>query len=472
MTVNFKSQRNSLAEQSSQRFKMSSAKLDSLQQDFERKCKIADSESSLSMSSSENNNKEECVNKYSKTLMSDRKDDGRESASSSPASNDEGFELSSSGRSSSSSNSEPRTDSPDSQSSSSGAKVLNTHNNHFPHKHVSLTEKLRVRFLRELEQNNQDEQRQNLYDLYDVEQLRKQIIPVDQTADTFKPEHSVAFRWISRFISCKSLLEAGSDPSNERIEKELDEAHERFKEFMKFRAQFSVSHAVADQFASEFYVMSGIFPFGTDKCGVPVLYLRARIHRRWSAKLNESFQRYVAWQIDAITKSHPEATASRSIGSSGREKDGSFGICFDCLSVSYSSLDMDFLRYLVKLLVHSYPTYCRYALCVDLPWIFRSVWKLVRGWLPEDAQNGVQLITSKQLTEFIDEDQIPNSIKFNDLKPSEKPKENKHRPPKGYSSIRSIKELSEELSLSQSEVKQFTSHIDKIKKEYEQLGAI
>lgn len=438
----------------------------SSQNEINRLAQKVHSECKISAAESENNNLAECVSNYDSNneLLSAKKHPGRESANSN--SNDEGYELSSSGRSSSNSTDE-RTDTPDSQTSSVAAaasiQVLNPHNNHFPLKFVHLTEKLRVRFLEEQE-NTKEEDSSSLFDPYDIDALRRQTIP------TVAPEQSVAFRWISRFINCKILLDAGS--TDERIQKELDEALERLKDFMKFRAQYQVSHARADQFASEFYIMMGAFPFGVDKMGVPVLYLRARIHRRWSAKLNESFQRYVAWQIDCITKSHPDSKVAKSVGSSGREKDGSFGICFDCLSVSYSCLDMDFLRYLVRVLVHSYPTYCRYALCVDLPWLFRSVWKLVRSWLPEDAQNSVQLITSKQLTEFIDADQIPNSIRFNDAKSSEKPTKNKHPLPENYSSIRGIKEFAEELKLSQSEVKQFLAHIDKIKKEYEQLGAI
>lgn len=458
---------------------ISNSRLDNgLAQEFQRNCALGGQQQQATdrQLPSDNNNSFDCVNNMTisnKNITSS----SIVAADADLGLSDDGYEKStcssSSGRSSTSSHDDEqqhRIDTPESQTSnSSGVPVLNAHSNQFPLKFVHLAEQLRVKFLDELEQQQQQQQLDNeSYDEYDINELKRQPIPNGEQ----RAEQSVAFRWISRFINSRALLEAGAT-NDEKIQKELDEAYERFKEFMKFRAQFSVSHAMADQFASEFYIMSGIFSFGTDKHGLPVLYLRARIHRRWSAKLNESFQRYVAWQIDNITKSNPQAKViSRSVGSSGREKDGSFGICFDCLSVSYSCLDMDFLRYLVRILVHSYPTYCRYALCVDLPWIFRSVWKLVRSWLPEDAQNSVQLITSKQLTDYIDEDQIPNSIKFNDRKSSEKPATNKHQLPTNYSSIRGIKELANELNLSSNEVKQFTSHIDKIRKEYEQLGAI
>jgi hypothetical protein len=328
-----------------------------------------------------------------------------------------------------------------------------------------LAEQVRSRFVESLRADSDDK-----YEQADLDELNNTLseAPIDHM------EQILSFRLISRFLNFKQIkeLHADQERNQEAISKALDEAVAKLKELLLFRHQYRLTNVLDDQFCKEIHMLHGIFPFGCDKNNLPVLYLRARVHRRWSRELDESFRRYVAWQVNLITKSYSGATVKQSIGKNGIEKDGSFGICFDCLNVSYSCVDMDFLGYLVKLLVNYYPTYCRYALCVDLPWLFRSVWKMVRSWLPEDARNTVQLITSKQMLDFIDEDQIPNSIKVNDLAPADKPDNLKHKLPNNIETIRGIEEFAKDLNLSSSEVKQFKAHVEKVRKEYERMGAI
>lgn len=320
----------------------------------------------------------------------------------------------------------------------------------------ALVNTIRVKFLDHLKETDVGQN----YDQLDIDELKKPLPPQSEQ------EQSLAFRLISRFLDFNQLS------SKDNTNKELDEVLEKFKDFMRFRHHYQIPRVLTEQFCKELYLLNGIFPFGHDKQNLPVIYLRARVHRRWSHEFDETFRRYVAWQVNLITKSYSGAQVSKINGQNEIEKDGSFGICFDCLNVSYSCVDMDFLRFLVKILVNYYPTYCRYALCIDLPWLFRSVWKLVRSWLPEDAQNTVQLITSKQLTEFIDEDQIPNSIRINNLAGSEKPDKGKHKLPENWNSIRDFEDMAKELQLSPTEIKQFKSHLGKVLKEYEQLGAL
>lgn len=390
----------------------------------------------------------------------------------------EGLDSTSSTSSSSdSSNSLSGRSSANGQSRLENIKVLNTHSNLVPEmtEALDLVDQVRLRFLNYLDEFESSVELNELYDGKDIEELRKPLPPVKEQ------EQSLAFRLISRYLNLSQLLmssDAGGKANNKELggaaarDKALNGALESLKELLKFRKHYELIQVSPDQFSKEFYLLSGIFPFGHDRQHLPVVYLRARVHRRWSTALDETFRRYVAWQIDRLTKSYHGAKVRKTIGLRGIEKDGSFGICFDCLHVSYSCLDMEFLRFLVRLLVNYYPTYCRYALCVDLPWLFRSVWKLVRSWLPEDAQNTVQLITSKQLTDYIDESQIPNSMKINDLKSSEKPANGKHQFPNDWESIKGIEELGKELNLNANEIKQFKSHAEKVSSEYKQLGAI
>jgi len=410
-----------------------------------------------------NNNDEDFENEYTINTINAQSQSGRISGGSDESAFLSGSEADlssdahlSSGRSSAIN----RESSPENQSLSE-IKLLNSNSNLIPEAETvsAIIDEVRVKFLDSIKKDTESEK---LYDVSDVKELDKPLEPAGQQ------EQGLAFRLISRFLNLKKISAKGL----ESREKEIDEALENLKELLKFRHHYQLSTVLPDQFSREFYILSGMFPFGHDRQNIPVLYLRARIHRRWSRGLDESFRRYVAWQVNQMTKSYSGARIEKSIGLDGIAKDGSFGICFDCLHVSYSCLDMDFLRFLVRVLVQHYPTYCRYSLCVDLPWLFRSVWKLVRSWLPEEAQNTVQLITAKELTNYIAEDQIPNCITFNDLKRDDKPASGKHKLPENWDSIKAIDDLANDLNMGQNEIKQFKSHVEKVRKEYEQLGAL
>lgn len=343
-------------------------------------------------------------------------------------------------------------------SNGEAAKQLNVHSNLIPETNQAnqAVNTIRVKFLESLAK-----QCSELFEDCDISELHRELPPPG------RQEQSLAFRWISRFLNQEQFRKG------ELSEKEVAEAVEKLGEFLKFRSHYQVPRTKPDHFCQEFFLMYGIFPFGYDRQHLPVLYTRANVHRRWSHKLDESFRRYVAWQVDLMTKSFSGARVQKTIGRSGIEKDGSFGICFDCVNVSYSCVDMDFLRFIVKLLVNCYPTYCRYALCVDLPWLFRSVWQLVRSWLPEEAQDTVQLITSKQLVEYIDEEQIPCSIKTsNEVDRQNVSEKRKHKVPENYESIRNFQEFAKDLKLSSSEMKSFKTHMEKVLKQYRELGAL
>lgn len=318
----------------------------------------------------------------------------------------------------------------------------------------SIVERARVRFLQTYESSR------DKFDEVDWDEIVKPLPPITDN------EQSLGFRLISRFFNFNSCLSKGvTDEDIARVCKQL-------ADLLMFRKHYDVSNTTIEDFPKEFCQMNGLFQFGRDINNLPVVYMRARYHRRWSSKLDDLFRKYCAWQINTITKSFKDAKVGKSLEGQERVKDGSFGICFDCSSVSYSCLDLDFMRYLVKVLVDYYPTYCQYALSVDLPWLFRSIWKLVRSWLPEEAQNTVHLITARELPEFILEDQIPNCIPFSDTDANDKPVKNKHKYPANFNSLRSLCDMAKELGIGTNELKQFKSLTEKVCKDYKQLGAI
>lgn len=431
-----------------------------------------------------NNNDDDFENEYSTTTIVEGDNSGRISGASYESAFEETNSLNDSRSSSqqtdqfSSSSSSGRSSSTSDSSSEQGdLSVTRDHDKYV----FSIIERVRNLFLVNYEKSSPSVQKNNCkenkcesvneYDELDLEALMKPLTHRNL-------ECHLAFRLISRYIDLVSIRAASDQQQDESTQTQQTQIIEEFliskdedikkavdslSEFLKFRLKFQLNHIKSDHFPKEFFQLNGIFTFGKDRNNIPVLYISAHVHRKWSTKLDLLFRRYVTWHMDRVTGSSLDSERSRP-----------FAMCFDCNSIGYSNIDIDFLKFLVVILLNYYPMFCQYCLIKDNPWVFRSIWTLVKTWLPEEARNVVHLITAKQLTEFIDPDQIPNSMKVNDFgETGEEIKTNSGRFefPINWDSMKDISGFSQELNMTQDEVRKFKNHVSKIEKEYLSLGA-
>lgn len=301
------------------------------------------------------------------------------------------------------------------------------------------------------------------YDKLDLEAL---LEPLDLTRIEYHMAYKLTIRFIhhlrlsTEFASLESLNNGTFLKQNQDY---ITKVCENLSDLLKFRKFYELNHATLEQFPLEFLKLNGIFTFGHDKNNIPVLYISAHVHRKWSPKLDELFKRYVAWHVNRVTGSTLNTT----------EKMGHFVMCFDCNSIGYSNIDLEFLKFLVQLLLNYYPRSCKLCLIKDNPWVFRSVWSMAKSWLTEEARNAVELITAKQLTDFIPEDQIPNSMKTTNFpSQSSRLESGRFTFPSNFKDMRSIDEFAKDLDLNQDEIRKLKLHVDKIQQEYKSLGAI
>lgn len=339
---------------------------------------------------------------------------------------------------------------------------------------VQFVEDVRRKFLADL-----DEESRESCEKADLDEM-------STTIDIKRRDLSLAYRLIARFVDHDVMqkLSEGEDPMSKKMvqlrEDEIKKTVNSLLELLKYRHRFRLSEAKPTDFSREFYLLNGIFTFGHDKQGIPILYISAQVHRRWPKRLDDMFRRYIAWQLDLITNSshhgfesvYKLSNSQSSMSEPKSDRSGSFVMCFDCNQITYASIDMDFLKFLVILLLNYYPKFCRYCLVKDNPWIFKSIWTLVKTWLPEDAKKNVHMVTAKQLADFIDVDQIPNSMRVNDFKCDQPSEKGKFRYPKNWSSLKDIEMMAEELSLTDDEVAKFKAHVRKVRDEYKKLGAL
>lgn len=311
-----------------------------------------------------------------------------------------------------------------------------------------------------------DENNNKASELYDKLDIQGLIEPMSVKNLEYHLAYKLTLRYINPLLTSTEFLTQSSVTSDIFLKDHCDEIEkicENLKEFLRFRKQYRLNYLKIDDFPKEFLQLNGIFTFGHDKEGTPVLYISAHVHRKWSPKLDELFKCYVAWHVNRVTGSTLDS----------QENLSHFVMCFDCDQIGYSNIDIEFLRFLVSLLLNHYPRFCKLCLIKDNPWVFRSIWTLVKSWLTEEARNAVHLITAKQLTDFIAHDQIPNNMKVNNFSDAnKKDASGRFKFPESFQQMKTIDDFVDKLDISQDELRKLKAHVAKIEMEYLELGAI
>ena len=94
-----------------------------------------------------------------------------------------------------------------------------------------------------------------------------------------------------------------------------------------------------------------------------------------------------------------------------REKDNNkLTLIFDCTDAELSNVDNDLLMFIISLLRNYYPIILNTVLVYELPSILNYVLKLVHSWLPEDHQKCIDVITKKELNDYVEVDQLPDFL--------------------------------------------------------------
>lgn len=83
-----------------------------------------------------------------------------------------------------------------------------------------------------------------------------------------------------------------------------------------------------------------------------------------------------------------------------------FIFVLDCSECSLSNLNMDMLKFIITSIRVRYPLGLQYFIIYNLPWILKSIWKLVKGWLGE-YQKLVFFANGQEILNYVDTDQLP-----------------------------------------------------------------
>ncbi|KAI5842562.1 CRAL-TRIO domain-containing protein [Morchella snyderi] len=113
--------------------------------------------------------------------------------------------------------------------------------------------------------------------------------------------------------------------------------------------------------------MGKSFLHGTDKEGRPICFVRVRLHKQ-ADQSEEALEKYTVYIMETarLMLRDPIDTAA---------------VVFDMSGFSMANMDYAPVKYLIKCFEAHYPESLGVCLVHKAPWIFQSIWSIIRGWL-------------------------------------------------------------------------------------------
>ncbi|KAG8529242.1 uncharacterized protein KY384_005877 [Bacidia gigantensis] len=130
------------------------------------------------------------------------------------------------------------------------------------------------------------------------------------------------------------------------------------------------------------------FLHGMDKEGRPICFVRVKLHRA-GEQTESSLERYTVYTIEsARLLLHDNVDTA--------------AIVFDMTDFSLANMDYAPVKFMIKCFEANYPESLGVVLVHKSPWIFQSIWKIIKGWLDPVVAAKVHFTKNiEELSQFV-----------------------------------------------------------------------
>lgn len=174
--------------------------------------------------------------------------------------------------------------------------------------------------------------------------------------------------------------------------RKVDDALSMIIEAFKWRKSEGIRDLKANYFPDDMFKLSQMFVYTKDKEGNLTVYFRVK----YIIKIHElvptmkKFGNYLLYLLDEVTNGNGITAVA------------------DFQGTGIQNAEIDLLFYAITTLRNYFPAGINHIIIVDLPWILRACWGMAKSWVPENRRKLVEFITRKQLTDYIEIDNIPD----------------------------------------------------------------
>lgn len=134
---------------------------------------------------------------------------------------------------------------------------------------------------------------------------------------------------------------------------------------------------------------------GRDKNGQPIVVVRVKKHLRHNCP-DHDFERFICIIIETVRLKLQE--------SKGVNKGT---ILFDMTDFLLQNADFHAIKFLAQSFEANYPEYLGSILIHNAPWVFNTVWAVIKNWLDPNVVSKIHFTKSSSLPKFISEEHIP-----------------------------------------------------------------
>lgn len=176
------------------------------------------------------------------------------------------------------------------------------------------------------------------------------------------------------------LLATNNDPAK---------AAERMVSCGAWRHRTGILDMRDEDFPVEFYQVGECVPFGTDRAGNGLLFVRCK-YRKMSSALNPLAKNFLLHLIEKLDS---------------KMEGRGMAMIFDCRGISMGNIDMDMMYFMYSSFQSYAPKMASYILFYEPPWFWPKIHRMFKAWLPPT----IPLLFADQNTidQLIDRDSLP-----------------------------------------------------------------
>ncbi|CAF4050655.1 unnamed protein product [Rotaria sp. Silwood2] len=149
-----------------------------------------------------------------------------------------------------------------------------------------------------------------------------------------------------------------------------DRALRVFNASMSWRKKHNVYDISTNEFPANYFDRNAIYFKNHDKNNYPIIHFVVRTFKKGQED-NEAAKRFITYNFERHVRHHP----------------GDYDLVkfiIDCSQIYYPAYMMDF----------------------KMPFILQAAWKIIRSWLPAEAEQFIKFVDAKSITQFVEPDQL------------------------------------------------------------------
>ncbi|CAF0777273.1 unnamed protein product [Adineta ricciae] len=173
-----------------------------------------------------------------------------------------------------------------------------------------------------------------------------------------------------------------------------DRAMSVFNASLSWRKEHHVYDISPEEFPANYFDRNAIYFKNHDMNNNPLLHFVVRTFNKGQED-NEAVKRFITYNFERHIRRHPGQTIV---------------ILFDMSETGLKHLDYDLVKFVIGCGQIYYPGLLAYMLIFKMPFILTAAWKIIRSWLPTEAEQFIKFVDAKSITQYVPTDQLSTSM--------------------------------------------------------------